>query len=246
MAPHIRLIAALIYLLACLIDSKAISAGADPDKDAALSKTLDEARVFIDHKKPQAAIEKCDKVIAAFDAHYRKSKVKVYCARTSPENLGYLLMAAADMDKGKLEHGKERAIVLSPTWATAYYMKGWALEELNRMEEARAAIEQAIGLSPFNSHHLSELAYLYMLEKNWDKALEVYRSAEEHASLSPDDVKQSELGRARRGVGYVLAELGKLDEAEKKYQQCLADDPNDTKAAAELEYVRNLKAKTKS
>jgi Flp pilus assembly protein TadD len=55
-----------------------------------------------------------------------------------------------------------------------------------------------------------------------------------------------ELGRARRGLGYVLVELGKLDEAEKKYQQCLVDDPKDRKAAAELEYVRGLKAKAKS
>jgi tetratricopeptide (TPR) repeat protein len=54
------------------------------------------------------------------------------------------------------------------------------------------------------------------------------------------------LGRARRGIGYVLVELGKLDEAEKKYQQCLADNPKDSRAAAELEYVRNLKAKRKS
>ena len=35
-----------------------------------------------------------------------------------------------------------------------------------------------------------------------------------------------------------FVELGKLDEAEKKYQQCLAADPKDTKAAQELEYVR--------
>jgi hypothetical protein len=41
----------------------------------------------------------------------------------------------------------------------------------------------------------------------------------------------------------VLVELGQLAEAEKKYQQCLRDDPNDKKAAAELEYVRGMKAK---
>lgn len=231
-------------LLLVLFDNSR-AAGADPDKDPALPKMLEEARVLIDHKKTQAAVEKCDKVIALFKAYYAKSPHKIYCARTSAENLGYLVGAAADMGKGQFEPGKKDAIVLSSTWSSACYMKGWALEELKRLGEARAAIEQAIGLSPFNSHYLSELAYLYVLEKDWDKALEIYRSAEEHAALSPDDVKQKELGRARRGLGYVLVELGKLDEAERKYQQCLADDPNDTKAAAELEYVRNLKAKTK-
>jgi len=244
MTPRFRFLLGFVFLIGILDDSRA--AAADPDKDPRPPKLLEEARTLIDSNKPRAAIEKCEKVIALFEAHYRKSKEKVYCARTSPENLGYLVMAAADMNEGKFEHGKERAIVLSSTRSSAYYMKGWALEELKRLEEARAAIKQAIGLSPFNSHYLSELAYLYALEKDWDKALEVYRSAEEHASLSPDDVKQLELGRARRGLGYVFVELGKLDEAEKKYQQCLADDPNDTKAAAELEYIRNLKAKTKS
>jgi hypothetical protein len=42
-------------------------------------------------------------------------------------------------------------------------------------------------------------------------------------------------------VGYVLVELRRLDEAEKKYEQCLKENPKDKKAAAELEYVRRLK-----
>ena len=43
-----------------------------------------------------------------------------------------------------------------------------------------------------------------------------------------------------------LAELGKLDEAEKKYQQGIAANANDTKAKAELQYVREQKAKPKA
>jgi tetratricopeptide (TPR) repeat protein len=91
--------------------------------------------------------------------------------------------------------------------------------------------------------YLSELGSIYKLEKNWPEAKKTFEAAEEHAALSPDDLKASELGLARRGLGYVLVELGQLAEAEKKYQQCLKDDPNDKKAAAELEYVRGLKAK---
>ena len=66
------------------------------------------------------------------------------------------------------------------------------------------------------------------------------------AKLAPDDTRSDELGRARRGQGYVLVELGKLDEAEKKYQQCLAANPNDANAKAELQYVREQKAKGKA
>ena len=245
-APGIRSIAALIFLGAFWATPRANAAAPDPDKDPQFGKLLEDARNLIDAKKPQAAIDKCDKVIAAFKAHYANSEHKIYCARSSSENLAYLVMAAADMEKGQFEKGKKDAIALSSTWSSAYYMKGWALEELNKLREARAAIKEAIELSPFNSHYLGELAYLYSLEKDWVKAEQTYRSAEEHASLSPDESKQTELARARRGIGYVLVELGRLDEAEEKYLQCLKDDPNDKKAAAELEYVRNLKAKNKS
>jgi tetratricopeptide (TPR) repeat protein len=80
---------------------------------------------------------------------------------------------------------------------------------------------------------------------NWPKAKQQFESAEDKANLSPEDAQAIELGRARRGIGYVFVELGKFDEAEKKYQQCLEADPNDKKSKQELEYVRGLRAKGK-
>lgn len=223
-----------------------VAATNDPDKDPTLPKLLEEARKLIDAKKPQAAIDKCDKVISLFKNHYATRKEKAYCARTSAESLGYMLQSAAEIDKGEFEKGKEKAVVLSGTWASAYFMKSYALQELDRISEAKSAIQLALGLSPWNSQYLSELGSIYKLEKNWREAKKTYEGAEEHAGLSPDNSKAFELGVARRGLGYVLVELGQLDEAEKKYLQCLKDDPNDKKAAAELAYVRDLKAKTKS
>jgi Flp pilus assembly protein TadD len=217
-----------------------------PDSDPSLPNQLAEARTLIDHKKPQAAIEKCDKVIAAFKAHYANSKHKIYCARTSAENLGYLLKAAADMNKGEFQSGKKEAIVLSSTWAHAYFVKGYALQDLGRIADAKTALLAAVDLSPWSCLYLCELGSIYKLEKDWKRARETFETAEGQAGLSPDSTKAAELAQARRGLGYVLVELGKLDDAERKYQQCLADDPNDKKAAAELEYVRDLKRKNKS
>jgi tetratricopeptide (TPR) repeat protein len=215
----------------------------DPDKDPELPKRLVEARALIDNKKPQPGIEKCDKVIMAFQAHYGKSQQKIYCARSSTETLAYLVTAAAAMSKGEFDKNKKDAICLSSTWANAFYIKGYALQELRRFDEARAALKRAIEFSPQHSQYLSELGSLYVLEKNWPEAMKTFRAAEDNASISPDDVRSDELGRARRGIGYVLVELGKLDEAEKKYQECLADNPKDSRAAEELQYVRNRKAK---
>lgn len=236
--PRIRLVLGFVVCLAAAIYSQdPRAATADPDKDPQTPKLLEEARTLIDGKKPQAAIEKCEKVIALFKAHYANTKEKIYCARTSAESLGYLLKAASD---------KQNAIALSSTWADAYFMKGYALQESGRMAEAKSAVQRALELSPWSSHYLSELGNIYELEKNWDKAKEAFAAAEEHAPLSPDDAKADELGRARRGTAYVLVELGRLDEAEKKYQQCLKENPNDKKATDELKYVRGLKAKKRS
>jgi len=240
--PRIRSLFGLVFAL--VLVSPVLGASADPDKDPQLPKLLEDARTLLTKKQPQAAIANCEKVIAAFKNHYANGKEKVYCARSSAESLGYLLQSAANMDKG--QQAKKDAIVLSSTWASAYFLKGYALQELGRIADAKSALMLALELSPWSSLYLSELGSIYKLEKNWNEAKKTFDAAEEHAALSPDELKASELGLARRGQGYVLVELGQLAEAERKYLQCLKDDPNDKKAAAELEYVRNLKAKTKS
>jgi tetratricopeptide (TPR) repeat protein len=213
------------------------ASGSDPDKNPQMVTLLEEARQFIDAKNSAAAIRKCDAVIAAYKAHYGGRKEKIYCARSGPETLASLLKAAVD---------KNNAIALSSTWADAYFMKAYALQELRRLTEAKTTLLLALKLSPLNSQYLCELGSIYALEKNWPKAKQVYTEAEDNAKLAPDVSSADELARARRGLGYVLVELGKLDEAEKKYQQCLAANPNDTKAKAELEYVREQKAKRRS
>lgn len=245
MTPSARLFIGFLFCLAIPI-AKANAASADPDKDPQTPKLVEEARSLIDSSKPKAAMEKCERVIGLFKTHYGNSKHRIYCARSSTETLAYLLKAAAAMNEGKFERGKQDAIVLSGTWSSAYFLKSYALQDLGRVAEAKSSIKLALDLSPWSCLYLCELGSIYKLEKDWPKAKETFEAAEEHAGMSPDDLKAAELALARRGLGYVLVELGQLDEAEKKYQQCLKENPNDKKAADELEYVRGLKAKGKS
>lgn len=244
MTSRKRVFLGVVFLVGCCaIQSQWAASPADPDKDSEMSDLLQETRALIDAKKPQPAIEKCEKIITRFKTHYGQSKSKIYCAQSSAESLGYLVMAAAAMDKGEFEATKSDAIVLSSTWASAYFFKAYALQELGRVAEAKSTLQLALELSPSNSRYLSELGNIYLLEKNWAKAREAFAKAEDNAPLAHDQAKAEVLGRARRGLGYVFVELGQLDEAEKKYQQCLEDDPKDTRAARELEYVRGLRAK---
>jgi tetratricopeptide (TPR) repeat protein len=226
----------LVAGVAIAMGATSVSA-ADPDKDPQMRTLLKDARSLIDSRNPVAAIEQCDKVTAAFKAAYDGDKRKIYCARTSEESVLLLLQAAAD---------KKDAVALSSVWSDAYFLKSYALQDLGRIGDAQAAIRLALALSPFNSRYLSEQGSIYLLMKDWPQALLSFQLAEEQAPLAPEVSKGEEMARARRGQGFVFVELGKLDEAEKKYQQCLATDPKDARAARELKYVQGLKAERKS
>jgi Flp pilus assembly protein TadD len=124
----------------------------------------------------------------------------------------------------------------NPTWAYAYYYKGYALIDLHRMGEARHALGQALELAPRNAQFLAELAATYQNEDG-EQMLAISRQAAEATHFSPPDLRQDELGRALRGQGYALIELKRWDEAEQAYKQALQLDPSDLHARSELDYV---------
>jgi tetratricopeptide (TPR) repeat protein len=133
-----------------------------------MAKLLQDARRFIDSKNPAAAIPKCDEVIDAYKAYYGTRKEKTYCARSGPETLGSLLKSAVD---------KKNAIALTATWSDAYFMKAYALQDLRRLNDAKAALQQALKLSPLNSQYLAELGEIYAVEKDWSQAMKAFKEA---------------------------------------------------------------------
>jgi tetratricopeptide (TPR) repeat protein len=179
MTPGIRVAFGILLLFACTIHRQEAASGADPDKDSETSNLVREAQKLLKEKKLPGAIARCEQVIARFKAHYGNRKEKVYCARTAAESLGYLLKAAAADDKGTSQNTK--AIVLSPTWAEAYFNKAYALQDLGQTAEGKSAILRAVELSPWNCKYLCELGSIYKLEKDWVKAREVFELAEDQA-----------------------------------------------------------------
>src|SRR5205823_9142515 len=104
--------------------------------------------------------------------------------------LGLMLKAAVD---------KNNAIALSSTWSDAYFMRAYALQDLRRLSEAKATLQQALKMSPFNAQYLTEMGEIYALEKNWSKSEQLYREAEDSAPLSPEVSRAYEVPGARRG-----------------------------------------------
>jgi tetratricopeptide (TPR) repeat protein len=210
----------------------AASARAD---EAEQQQHVDAAAKLLQQGKPAEAIDVVDKVIAHFEALRRDKTDLAYCARSPAESLVYLLEATV---------GKTSASVYGPAACDAYFLRGYALVELGRNGEARAALERAVQLAPREAHYRSELAELYAREKNWNDALAAFDASAAVAEKSAEqDRKNAELGRALRGKGFVLVELGRLDEAEAMYRRCLALDPADKKAMNELRYVQSRQQK---
>lgn len=231
--PIKQLLVALCILLSasCWADENSST----PVEIPGLEKVLTEGAQFIQARKPAEAIPYFDRVIAGYEETYKGEEAKLYCARWQIESLMYLLESATAKTPAKL---------ISPNWAFAYYMKAYSLLEIGRIADAKASLERAIALSPRNSQFLSEMGNIYQREKNWPKAMEVFLASESAArEFSPPDLKNVELARALRGLGYVYIELGRLDDASKMYRQCLEIDATDVKALNELRYIQGLKAK---
>jgi tetratricopeptide (TPR) repeat protein len=171
-------------------------------------------------------------IIHTYEAVYANSKKRIYCAESLPETMMYLMSAA---------NRHEDAQVLSkPTWALAYYLRGYAYGSLGQPQQAEASLKQALQLSPSNSHILSELGNAYEREKDWPTALKTFQDADVAAGVADKQVQIPLRCRALRGQGYVLVEMHRLNEAAQKYQQCLGISPGDPGSTRELAYVQGL------
>jgi tetratricopeptide (TPR) repeat protein len=211
---------------------KAADAASDPETANVLR-----ARDLVEAHRPEEAIPILDQVIANEAKAHADEKRTIYCARSLPEVLMYMGMAA---------NAKTSAVALGPTWATAFFLKGFALVDAGRADDAKPLYDKAVSLSPMNAQFLSELGEWYRTHGDAAAAYAQFQKASEAATFSPDATRSFEKRRALRGTAFILTDEGKLDEAEALYQQCLKLDPTDAHAKSELEYIREQRAKQKS
>jgi hypothetical protein len=190
--------------------------------------------MILAHQPGRAVTEILDPLIARYVASYSHSKDIIYSTSDPSQTLYYLTLAARNQHNAK---------VIDSTWADADYQKGFALVSLGRIDEARDALKRAIALSPANGSYWNELAFTYQFEKNFVKAIELYKCAEMGAQLQQNARLKSDQQRlAWRGQAYALVELGRLDEAEALYKRCLELEPHDAMAQNQLAYVAKLRS----
>jgi len=208
----------------------AVAKSETPDSD---SDKVDEAALLIKAGKPADAIPILEGVIARMEARNADEKRQVFAARSLTETILYSAMST------KL---KKDVIVLDDTWATAYFLKGFALIDLNRSDEAKEPFDKALELSPMNAQFRAERGEWYKSRKDWANAFSDFEAASSAAEFSPENVKNTDKARALRGMGFVRIEQGQLDEAEKLFHQSLKLEPGNQGALGELEYIKSLRS----
>lgn len=205
-----------------------------PQADAADAALLQRASESLRKGRAQQALDGPLATLAAhYQARYADDGVQHYCASSMPEAIVYLALAA--------QRGTD-ASLLPQLWADMFFLQGFALEDVGRLDDAEAALARAMALAPMNAHFLNEAGYNAQARKQWSRALDRYRRAKEAAdSFTADSLKIIEQTRALRGQGFVLTETGRLDEAEAAYHQALVLDPRDRRAVRELRYIEQLR-----
>jgi len=234
--------AAMLILWLGFLACEGSSLAAAPLSDVDIARLMEKGMADVSRGNPETAIRTAyDPVIQNFETLYARERRKVYSARTGTEAIYYMVMSATvgDGNSGRTKG----AVVANGAWSEAHWMKGYALVELERFDEAKVALRRALELSPLFPSVWSELGALYQLDKNWPDALKAYQEAEEGAKMIyPAGPEQTDrLTRALRGQGYVLIETDKLDEAEARYRRVLELVPDEPGAKRELTYIANLR-----
>ncbi|WP_039911989.1 tetratricopeptide repeat protein [Cellvibrio mixtus] len=179
------------------------------------------------------AITEFDEAIKHCEVKYPADGKKVYTSRTTAESLMYAVLSSSR---------DESVDVVDTVCSDAYYLRGFTAMNTGRLRDAEGYLHKAVSMAPVNAMYLSALGHIYQVKRDWQQAIDYFAQAEDAAkTYSPEQVRISEFSRAKRGIGFNLIQLGKLNEAEAKYKECLAIDAKDKGALNELEYINKLR-----
>lgn len=179
--------------------------------------SFDEGMAAIRDKNPVHAIELMQPFLANFERLYAGERRQMFCALTPQQSALFLADAA---------RARREAVAVEPSWCRAQYVRGFALIDLGKLDDALVAFQNLTALAPRNSRYLNELGYVLLQQKKWSAAIDVFSRSAQAAELSPDDLIVEQCA-AFGGMGSSMLKIGRLDEAEAAFRKCLALRPGD-------------------
>jgi tetratricopeptide (TPR) repeat protein len=190
----------------------------------------------------EAALEGADAAYAATDTGSGSITV---LTNGPADTLFQLTAAAAASEKaGSATAGRGAVAVPNPYPVISFYL-GTYYNEISRHDEAVRALDKGLALIAAHGSEFdiflpsltSERAVALARLQRFPEALAGYE-----AGLQLSGVSDLDKARMHRGRGYVLTELGRLDEAEEAYNESLKLEPGNRIALNELEYIKQLRA----
>lgn len=169
-----------------------------------------------------------DPVLAGYRAKYAAEERRLYCDFGVAETKRYLLGPGTETVTAR---------AIPKHWCVALFLKAYALNDRRDFAGALPYLQQAVGMAPAHAHFLNELGYTLQQLGQAPAALDAFTKAEAGAVATAPTDALVERTRALRGMGAVLVELGRWDEAEAAYRRSLALDPSDARARAELDWI---------
>lgn len=226
--------------------SPAISAPSEAESDR---ETIVAAYDAIHKKKPAEAINEVEKIIKRFETSMVNDSV-YRCTSAPADTLATLMGAAIMADKG--ENGKDTTTAVSNNICSAYFLKGFALIDLGKHEEALPSLKLAVEMDPDNQHYLNELGEWHKTKRNWQKSLEIFTRASETTDMSialmDDKIQSSQISnsmlcRSYRGIAFNHVEMQNWNEARSAVKKCLELIPGEPRSQQELDYIASQSGK---
>ena len=210
-----------------------VLAGPVVGKSRTDAQIVDEAAQAVG-SDPAKALALVEPVIAASGIMTPKPETDYVCADGGADTLMKL------MDKAV---ARKNAIAIPSSVCSALFIKGFVLIDLNRRTEAEPFLRRATELDPTNVHYLNEYAEWWKSQRQWIKAYELFSRAALMTADQPPEGRAAIHARSLRGMGYTLIELGRLDEAERKFDESLRLEPGSRAALSELQYIKEQRAR---
>ncbi|OYX61673.1 MAG: hypothetical protein B7Y89_12190 [Novosphingobium sp. 32-60-15] len=184
------------------------TAYAEPTKPEAARAAINKATAAIKAGNPAGVIPLVDPVITTLEEMEKEQTVN--CADSTAEALMLSLSQAAAMDKTPAKE-RRNAGVVAPDFCAALFLKGFALIDLMRMEEAEVFLRRAHETAPLSAQYLNEYAQWHASARQWNKAHDLFQEAFDLGEWDADkNRKKFNQARALRGMAFSEIEMGEL------------------------------------
>lgn len=219
------------------------AAHAEPMSPEAAREAVSKAVGEIRKQNPAGVLPLVDPVIAALQEQQKEKNA--VCADDAAQSLALMIMQAAASDKLPKEQRRD-AVTVDSAFCLAPFLKGFALIDLQRWDDAEPMLRLASESAPLSAQYRNEYAEWFKAMKQWQKAHDVFAEAYGLGEFESDEsAKKFNQARALRGMGFTEIEMGDLDKAEESFKKSLKLLPDHEGAKSELQYIADLRKRAK-